>query len=115
MRSMFRSLAISFSLTGVISLGASAEPGGMENRVAQLESQVEALPAALQEAQEILQFLCVETEVMGLLAGPHWIIEAANVHVRSGPGNTSDVCVNGETVAGITFPGCDAVRDVGAR
>ena len=62
--------------------------GGLAKRVAELEAQVEALTAAMQEAQEILQFVHVETEEIRGVRGPHWIIEGANVHVRSGLGQT---------------------------
>jgi hypothetical protein len=46
------------------------------------------LAAALQEAQEILQYVRVETEEINGLQPPHLIIEGANVHVRSGSGLT---------------------------
>ena len=70
-----------------ISLYASAQPdsGGLAQRVAELEAQVEELSA-------ILQFVSVEPEEMEGLAGPHWIIEGANVHVRSGSRRTDDHC-----------------------
>lgn len=65
--------------------GASAEQGGLGNRVAQLEARVAAL-------EEILRFVRVESEPINGLAGPHWIFEGANVHVRSGSGETNDGC-----------------------
>ncbi len=87
-----RTLVLSVVILSLIpfSLFASArsDSGGLPERVAELEAQVEVLAAALQEAQEILQFVRVETEEMDGLAGPHWIIEGANVHVRSGLGQT---------------------------
>jgi len=91
MRSLSFSLAISLSLIVLIPVGASGK-GGLATRVAQLEAQVEALTAALQEAQEILQFVRVESEPINGLVGPHWIIEGANLHVRSGSGETLDGC-----------------------
>lgn len=57
---------------------ARSNSGGFAARVAQLEAQVAAM-------EEILQFVRVETERMDGLTGPHWIIEEANVHVRSDP------------------------------
>jgi len=75
MRYFGLSLAISFSLTGLIPVGASAEQGGLEKRVAALEA--------------ILQFVRVESEPINGLRGPHLIIEGANVHVRSGSGSTN--------------------------
>jgi hypothetical protein len=65
-----------------------AELEAQMERVAELEVQVEELTAALEEAQEILQFVRVETGELGGLRGPHWIIEGANVHVWSGLGQT---------------------------
>ena len=109
MRSFFLSLAIPFSLTGLIPVGASAEQGGLEKRVAQLEAQVTKLTAALQEAQEILQFVRVETEEMNFLAGPHWIIEGANVHVRSGSGTTLDGCGRSDP----DYPNCESLTGLG--
>ena len=70
----------------------TAAAQGLGARVAQLEARVEALVAALGEAQEILRFVHVESEPINGLAGPHWIFEGANVHVRSGSGETNDGC-----------------------
>ncbi len=82
-----RSLGISLALVLVVLIPAaeSAQKGGLADRVAQLEAQVAAM-------EEILQFVYVETEEINGLAGPHWIIEGANVHVRSGSGSTRDDC-----------------------
>ena len=101
-----RTLTLTVVLLSLIpfSLYASARSnsGGLPERVAELEAQmehvteleaqVEVLTAALQEAQEILQYVRVETEEINRLAGPHLIIEGVNVHVRSGSGNTRDDC-----------------------
>jgi hypothetical protein len=103
------SVVISIVLLALAPTGASAEQGGLEKRVAQLEAQVTALTAALQEAQEILQFVRVETEEMDLLAGPHWIIEGANVHVRSGSGDTQDGCGLLEP----DYPNCESLTGLG--
>ena len=84
MRSIGISLAVSFSLIGLIPVGASAK-GGLAARVAQLEAQVAALEA-------ILQFVRVESEGINGLTGPHWIFEGINVHVRSGGGSTHGPC-----------------------
>jgi len=81
-------LLISFAL---VSSQASAQ-SGLATRVAELEAQVEALTNALEGAQEILQFVRIEGDPINGLAGPHWIIEGANVHVRSGAGGTGDGC-----------------------
>jgi len=87
-----------------ISLYASARSnsGGLAERVAELEAQVEELSA-------ILQFVRVETEEINNLAGPHWIIEGANVHVRSGSGGTSDGC--GPRAP--DFPNCESLTGLG--
>jgi hypothetical protein len=89
----------------------------LPERVAELEAQVEALAAALQEAQEILQFVRVETGEINKLRGPHFIIEGANVHVQSGlgqtyprtcPGGRPDGCVStnslGNLIVGYNEP-----------
>jgi hypothetical protein len=78
-----RSLAVSLLFLIPFSLYASArsESGGLAERVAELEAQVEELSA-------ILEFVYVETEVINGLRGPHFIIEGANVHIRSGSGST---------------------------
>jgi hypothetical protein len=66
-------LLIPFSLYA----SARSNSDGLAERVAELEAQVAAM-------EEILQFVHVETETINFLAGPHWIIEGANVHVRNG-------------------------------
>ncbi len=87
-----------------VSLYASAAPdsGGLAKRVAQLEAQVAAM-------EKILQFVRVETKKMDSLSGPHWIIEGANVHVRSGAGNTPDRCFAGNP----GYPNCDSLTGLG--
>jgi hypothetical protein len=80
-----------------------AELEAQVERITELEAQVEILAAALHEAQEILQYVRVETgEIVGV-TGPHWIIEGANVHIVSGiprtyglvcPGGSSGWCVS---------------------
>jgi hypothetical protein len=92
-----------------ISLFSSARSnsGGLPERVTELEAQVEVLATALQEAQEILQFVRVETEVINGLLPPHLIIEGANVHVRSGLGSTYPLpCPAGQT-------GCNSGNHLG--
>ncbi len=86
-----------------------AELEAQMERVAELEAQVEILTAALQEAQEILQYVRVETGEINYLAGPHLIIEGANVHVQSGSGITSDGCELGSP----DFPNCESLTGLG--
>jgi hypothetical protein len=88
---------------------ARSNSGGLPERVAELEAQVEVLAAALQEAQEILQFVRVETEEIRGVTGPHWIIEGANVHVRSGSGNTVDSCRSRNP----DYPSCESLTGLG--
>ena len=94
-----RALTIALVLLIPFSLYATAQPnsGGLEQRVAELEAQVAAM-------EEILQFVRVETEAINALAGPHWIIEGANVHVRSGSGSTADGCWRFEP----DYPNCES-------
>ena len=76
--------------------------GGLSSRVAELEAQVEELAA-------ILRFVRVEEGRMDLLTGPHWIIEGANVHVRSGSSNTSDDCEGTDP----DYPNCESLTGLG--
>lgn len=109
MRTLILTVALLFLIP--ISLYASAQPnsGGLEQRVAELEAQVEVLAAALQEAQEILQYVHVETETLIGLRGPHLIIEGANVHVRSGSGSTMDGCGFRHP----DYPNCESITGLG--
>jgi hypothetical protein len=84
MRSLRFAFVISFSLIALISASASAQ-SGMAARVEQLEAQVAAL-------EELLQFVRVDAGGINGLAGPHWIFEGVNVHVRSGTGSTHGPC-----------------------
>jgi hypothetical protein len=76
--------------------------GGLAERVAELEAQVAAM-------EEILQFVHVETGELQRLAGPHWIIEGANVHVRSGSGETGDGCDDSASGS----PQCESLTGLG--
>ena len=82
MRTLGISLAFALFLVALIPAAESAQKDGLAARVAQLEAQVAVM-------EEILQFVYVETEEINGLAGPHWIVEGANVHVRSGSGSTN--------------------------
>jgi hypothetical protein len=108
-----RTLILTVVLLSLIpfSLYASGQSnsGGLAERVAELEAQVEVLAAALQEAQETLQFVRVETEEINGVTGPHWIIEGANVHVRSGSGRTSGGCEPRDT----DYPNCESLTGLG--
>ena len=79
---------------------------GLQFRVAQLEEQVKALTAALEEAQEVLQYIRVEAGPINDLVGPHIVFEGANVHVRSGTGGTDDGCSLAE-------PNCPGLTGLG--
>jgi hypothetical protein len=58
----------------------------LEQAVATLQAQI----ATLQGLLTLAQHLRVETGALDGLAGPHVIVEGANVHVRSGSGATRD-------------------------
>jgi len=75
---------------------------GLAIRVAELEAQVEELSA-------ILEFVHVETGNINGLTGPHWIIEGANLHVRSGAGQTDEFCEIGAP----DFPNCENLTGLG--
>jgi len=108
-----RTLVLSVVLLSLIpfSLYASARPnsGGLPERVAELEAQVEILAAALQETQEILQYVHVETEEIKGVTGPHWIFEGVNVHVRSGSRTTRDACDSLDP----GWPNCESLTGLG--
>ena len=103
MRSFGIALAIALFLVTLIPAAGSAQERGLAARVAELEAQVAAM-------EEILQFVYVETEEINYLAGPHLIIEGANVHVRSGSGNTVDDCGLGGSP---DFPNCESLTGLG--
>jgi hypothetical protein len=79
-------VALGLGLVGGMSTRALAQanpPANLVERVAALEAKVaalEALPAKVR---------LVEGEINGV-AGPHLIIEGANLHLRSGSGATDD-------------------------
>ncbi len=102
MRSLGISLAFALFLVVLIPVAESAHKDGMAARVAQLEAQVA-------EMEEILQFVYVEMEEINGLAGPHWIIEGANVHVRSGSGGTRDHCWPHQP----GYPNCEILTGLG--
>jgi hypothetical protein len=102
MRYSFLALAVSVPAFALIAAGASAQERGLAARVAQLEAQVAAM-------EEILQFVRVETEEMDGLAGPHWIIEGTNVHVRSGSGDTTEGCGWRDP----DYPNCERLTGLG--
>jgi hypothetical protein len=108
-----RTLVLAVVILSLIpfSLYASARSnsGGLPERVAELEAQVELLAAALQEAQEILQYVRVETDEIRGVTGPHWIIEGVNVHVRSGRRTTSEGCSSLEP----GWPSCEILSGRG--
>jgi hypothetical protein len=98
MRTLILTVVILSLIPFSLFASARSNSGGLPERVAELEAQVEVLATALQEAQEILQFVRVETEVINGLLPPHLIIEGANVHVRSGLGSTyPGACPAGQT------------------
>jgi len=82
------------------------ENPGLAHRVAELETQVAELTAALEGAVELLQYVRVETGEIEGLTGPHVIAEGANVHVRSGSGSTEDGCTRDD-------PNCASLTGLG--
>jgi hypothetical protein len=102
-------IALLFLIPVSIYASARANSGGLPERVAELEAQVEVLAAALQQAQEILQYVHVETEEIRGVTGPHLIIEGANVHVRSGYGTTSEGCIHRTP----GYPNCESLTGLG--
>ncbi len=102
MRTLIPTVALLSLIPFSLYAAARSNSGGLAERVAELEAQVEELSA-------ILQFVYVETEEVHGLAGPHLIIEGANVHVRSGSGGTSDACDYRDP----DFPNCESLTGLG--
>jgi hypothetical protein len=88
MRYSVLTLAVSIPATALILTGASPPERGLAARVAELEAQVEAMEAQFAAMEEWLQYVRVEPEEINGLRGPHVIFEGANLHVRSGQGQT---------------------------
>ena len=59
-----------------------------DERITALEAQVAVL-------MDLLQYVSVRQDEIDGLAGPHFIIEGANVHIRSGSGVSWDDCWDG--------------------
>lgn len=55
--------------------------------------------AAIGGAQNVLQYVHVDDGELNGVTGPHFIIEGANVHVRSGAESTGEGCNSGSAVA----------------
>ena len=102
MRTLILTVVLLFLIPFSLYASAQSNSGGLADRVAELEAQVEELSA-------ILQFVYVEMEEINGLAGPHWIIEGANVHVRSGSGSTRDWCGTLDP----DFPNCESLTGLG--
>jgi hypothetical protein len=75
----------------------------LETRVIELEAQVATL-------MDLLQYVRVQDDEINGLLGPHFIIEGANVHIRSGSGNTWENCQNTDTDF---TPDCQTVTGLG--
>lgn len=94
------------SLCIIIPTGAFAAKGGnsagnseLENRIAALEALVISLQSQITnndtdiaDHQSKLQFVSIIEGPLNAVNGPHFLIEGANVHVRSGAGSTSEGC-----------------------
>ena len=88
MRTIGLSLVLAALLVLLLPTAESAQENGLPSRVAELEAQVAAMEAQVAAMEELLEYVRVETEEINGLRGPHWIIEGANVHVRSGSGSS---------------------------
>jgi hypothetical protein len=69
MRTLIPTVVILSLIPFSLYASGQSNSGGLAERVAELEAQVEVLAAALQETQEILQLVHVETELMDGLPG----------------------------------------------
>ena len=64
----------------------------LESLVVQLQAQIDGNAAAITATEDTLQYVSVIDGELNGVVGPHFIIEGANVHVRSGAGSTSEWC-----------------------
>lgn len=78
----------------------------LEAENARLKRRLEAIEKTLEEVHAVLRFVRVQPDSINGLAGPHWIIEGANVHVRSGSGETADGC-------SLAAPECQGLTGLG--
>ncbi len=69
---------------------AAVDITGLESRLEEAEKSLENVQQNVQPVLELGEFVRVDTGEMNGVAGPHVIFEGANVHVRSGSGNTDD-------------------------
>lgn len=69
-----------------------ARIAALESLVIQLQAQIDSNAAAITATEDALQYVSVIDGELNGMAGPHFIIEGANVHVRSGAGSTSEGC-----------------------
>ena len=72
----------------------------MNAKIAALEAQIAALTALVSEHSSKLQFVSVDEGEINKLAGPHFIIEGANVHVRGEGPATEDGSGLGNLIIG---------------
>lgn len=98
MRSRSVLISCSIGLLLLVSSPTSAKDGGRHGpfaapgrpEVAGLRAEVASLNARVEALEGILKYVTVVQGPINGLAGPHWIIEGVNVHVRSGSGATDD-------------------------
>jgi hypothetical protein len=85
-------MALMMAALVLVPLGAEGQgPGqGLGDRVTALEGLVATLKTQVAALQAKLQFVTVENGPINSLAGPHLIFTGANVHIRSGSGETDD-------------------------
>jgi len=94
---IIRKSVLGIVLCGLLSMNASANglalgKAELENRIAALESLVIELQAQIDSNANKLQHVSVTDGDLNGVAGPHFIIEGANVHVRSGADSTGEGC-----------------------
>jgi len=69
-----------------------ARIAALESLVIQLQAQIDGNATAITATEDTLQYVSVIDGELNGVVGPHFIIEGANVHVRSGAGLTSEGC-----------------------
>lgn len=78
----------------------------LEALVVELQAQITANDGDIATAANVLQYVSVDNGEMNGIVGPHFVIEGANVHIRSGAGSTTEGCNH-------AAPDCDGRTGLG--
>ena len=88
----FTSLTAHADGLGLGNADLEARIATLESLVIQLQAQIDGNASAITATEDTLQYVSVIDGELNGVVGPHFIIEGANVHVRSGAGTTGEGC-----------------------